>query len=128
MFHRHDDVVRRFAEACQLGDIATLRSILDADAIAVFDRGGLLPAARSPIYGAEDIAQLAAVLLGERPDIELAVEAVNGRAGLALRRSGRAVAVVAIETSDARIAALWVVLNPAKLSRWHRRGQGSASG
>ncbi|MGW3811194.1 siderophore-interacting protein [Micromonospora sp. NPDC005113] len=121
MFNRHDDVVRRFAEACRLGDIAALGAALDADAIAVCDGGGLLPAAMSPIHGAEDVAQMAAVLLSGQPDAELTIEAVNGRAGLALRRSGQAIAVVGVKTADARVAVLWIVLNPAKLSGWHRR-------
>ena len=121
MLDRHDDVVRRFAEACRVGDIAALRAALDADAIAVCDGGGLVPAALGPIHGAEDVAQLAAVLLGEQPDTELTIEAVNGSAGLALRRCGQAIAVVGIKTADARVAVLWIVLNPAKLSGWHRR-------
>jgi RNA polymerase sigma-70 factor (ECF subfamily) len=37
--------VHRFAEVCQLGDIAALRAAVDADAIAVCDGGGLVPAA-----------------------------------------------------------------------------------
>jgi len=42
MHDRHDDVVRRFAAACQLGDVAALRDALDADAIAVCDDGGVV--------------------------------------------------------------------------------------
>jgi RNA polymerase sigma-70 factor (ECF subfamily) len=51
----------------------------------------------------------------------LTVEPVNGRAGLALRRAGHAVAVVAIREAGARVAVLWIVLNPTKLRAWHRR-------
>ncbi|GAA4672091.1 siderophore-interacting protein [Phytohabitans rumicis] len=119
--NRHDDVVRGFARACQLGDIAALRAALDAAAIAVCDSGGRVPATMSPTHGAEDVARLAAALLCGPPDTELTVEAVNGRAGLALRRAGQAIAVVAVETVDAKVTVLWVVLNPAKLRGWHRR-------
>jgi ketosteroid isomerase-like protein len=117
---RHEDVVRGFAEACRLGDVAALRAALAADAVAVCDGGGRVPAALGPVHGAGDVAQLVAVLLCGQPDADLAIEAVNGRAGLALRRAGRALAVVAVEAVDTRIAALWIVLNPAKLRRWHR--------
>jgi hypothetical protein len=120
MVERHDGVVRGFAEACRLEDIEALRAALDPDAIAICDGGGLVPASMSPVHGAEDAARLAAAMLCGRPDAELTIEAVNGRAGLALRRRGRAVAVVAVEEAHARIAVLWIVLNPAKLSRWHR--------
>jgi len=53
------------------------------------------------------------------PDVELTIDAVNGRAGLALRDAGRAMAVVVVETADTGITARWTVLNPAKLHRWH---------
>jgi hypothetical protein len=121
MLDRHDDIVRRFAEVCQLGDVAALRAALEPDAIAVCDGGGLVPAALGPVHGAEDVAQLVAVLLCGQPDTELTVEAVNGRAGLALRRGGQAIAVVAVKEVDASVAVLWIVLNPAKLRGWHRR-------
>jgi len=92
MHDRHDDVVRRFAAACQLGDVAALRDALDADAIAVCDDGGVVAqAALGPIHGAQDVAQLVAGLLFGQPDAELTTEAVNRRTGLALRRTGRAV-------------------------------------
>jgi RNA polymerase sigma-70 factor (ECF subfamily) len=121
MLDRHDNVVRRFAEACQSGDIAALRDVLHADATAVCDGGGVVPAAPGPIDGAQDVAQLAAGLLCGQPDAELTIEAVNGRTGLALRRTGRADAVVGVGAAAGKVTAVWIVLNPAKLSGWHRR-------
>jgi RNA polymerase sigma-70 factor (ECF subfamily) len=121
MLDRHDNVVRRFAEACQLGDIPALRDILEADATAVCDGGGVVPAALGPIHGAQDVAQLAVGLLCGQKDAELTVEAVNGRTGLALYRTCRAVAVVAVGAAGSKVTAVWIVLNPAKLGGWHRR-------
>lgn len=116
----HDVLVRCFAEACRSRDLVALRDVLDADVIAVSDSGGRLPAALGSIQGAQDVARFAAVLLCASGDAELSVEAVNGRAGLALRRGGRAVAVVGIDAAGAGITALWIVLNPDKLCGWHR--------
>jgi hypothetical protein len=121
MLDRHDNVVRRFAEACRLGDIAALRDALDADATAMCDGGGVVPAPLGPIHGAQDIAMLVAVLLCGQPGAELTIEAVNGRTGLALRRTGRAIAVVGIGETASKVTAVWIVLNPAKLGGWHRR-------
>ena len=118
---RGDDVVRGFAEACRLADISALRAALAADAIAVCDGGGLVPASAGTVHGAQDVARLVTALLARQPGTELSVEAVNGRAGLALLRDGRAVAVIGITVADTKVAALWIVLNPAKLSGWHRR-------
>lgn len=118
---RHDNVVRRFAAACRTGDLAELWGTLDADAIAVCDGGGLVPAAPGPVQGARDVAEMVAVLLCGQPDAELTIESVNGRAGLAVRRAGRAFAVVGIGTADSKVSILAIVLNPAKLAGWHRR-------
>jgi RNA polymerase sigma-70 factor (ECF subfamily) len=117
---QHDDAVRRFADACRAGDIAGLLGALDTDACAVCDAGGLLPAAPALARGAAEVAELAAVLLGGQPGAVLTTEAVNGRAGLALRRDGRAVSVVGIETAGPKVSMLWIVVNPAKLGGWHR--------
>ncbi|GIF62112.1 hypothetical protein Ais01nite_01470 [Asanoa ishikariensis] len=120
MLDRHDDVVRRLATACAQGDVAALRAALATDVVAVCDGGGLVPAALGPIYGADDVAELLSVLLCGRPATELTVEAVNGRAGLALRDAGRALAVVAVKVAELRVAYVWIVLSPAKLRGWHR--------
>ena len=120
MLDRHDDVVRRFDEACRMGDIAELWGTMDADAIAVCDGGGLVPAAPGLVQGAQDVAEMVAVLLCGQPDAELTIESVNGRAGLAVRRAGRAFAVIGIGTADSKVSILWIVLNPAKLAGWHR--------
>ncbi|MFI5960188.1 siderophore-interacting protein [Cryptosporangium sp. NPDC051539] len=119
MRDQHDEIVHRFVWACRTGSGAALRAALDPDAVAICDGGGLLPAALSSVRGADDVADLVELLLCRAPDGELTVEAVNGRAGLALRRAGRAIAVVALASVEARISALWIVLNPAKLRGWH---------
>lgn len=121
MLERHDDVVRRLAEACRSGDVAALQGALNADAVAVCDGGGVVPVPPVPIRGAQDVARLVAVLLGGQPDAELTVEAVNGRAGLVLRGAGRAVAVAGVGTAGGKVTEVWIVLTPAKLGRWHRR-------
>jgi hypothetical protein len=119
MLGRHDDLVRRLVGACRESDVAGLRAALDADAVAVCDGGGLVAADPAPVVGAAAVARLLGVLFCDRPDAELTLESVNGRAGLAQRRDGRAIAVVAVHTAGGRIAVLWIVLSPAKLRRWH---------
>ncbi|HEV7711778.1 MAG TPA: siderophore-interacting protein [Asanoa sp.] len=121
MLDRHENAVRGLADACRLGDPAALRTALETDAVAVCDGGGSVPGPPGSIHGAADVADLVADLLCGRPGTELTIEAVNGRAGLALRRGGQALAVIAVKSAGARVAALWIVLNPAKLTGWHRR-------
>ncbi|MFI9839202.1 hypothetical protein ACIHFD_19355 [Nonomuraea sp. NPDC051941] len=120
MLVRHDRVARRFAAACDLGDTAALRAVLAADAIVVSDGGGKLRAPVRPTYGADAVARFVTSLLAGRPGTEVAVESVNGRTGLVLRQAGRAVAVVGVSVAETEITAVWIVLNPDKLQRWHR--------
>jgi len=121
MLDRHDDVVRRFAEACASGDIAALDAVLEADVVAVCDAGGQLPAAVRPLHGAGAVSRLVLALLSGQSETDVAVEAVNGRTGLALRRGGQAVAVIVISVAAEQVAALWIVINPDKLRGWHSR-------
>jgi hypothetical protein len=150
-----DDVVRRLAAACHTGDVLGIEALLDPDAVAVCDSGGRVPAPIRPVHGAAEVAWLLRALLPgtnlpgtnllgtdlpgfdlagfDLAGFDLAVESVNGRAGLVIRRTGRAVAVIAVSCAEDRATALWVVLNPDKLRRWnlvspiHGSGPESAS-
>jgi len=113
----HDDAVRRLAAACHTGDVVAIGAVLDPDAVAVCDGGGRVPAPIRPVHGAGQVALLLHALL---PGSDLAVEGVNGRAALVLRRAGTAVAVIAVGCHEGLATTLWVVLNPAKLRGWHR--------
>ncbi|RSM93718.1 siderophore-interacting protein [Nonomuraea sp. WAC 01424] len=120
MLARHDRVARRFAAACRTGNTAVLRAELATDAILVSDGGGKVRAALHPTYGADAVARMATALLIGQPGTELAVGSVNGRTGLVLRRVGQALAVVSVSVAGAEVTAVWIVLNPDKLQRWHR--------
>jgi len=122
-----DHLVRRLAGACDSGDHAALRALLHAEAVCVCDGGGAVLAALQPVRGPADVARLVIALLSDRPGARLTVESVNGRTGLALRRDGTAVAVVAVGATAGRITHLWIVLNPAKLLHWHHRNGDSSS-
>ncbi|MFC4052753.1 nuclear transport factor 2 family protein [Actinomadura syzygii] len=128
---RHDHVARRFAAACRGGDAAALRALLAADAMVVSDGGGKVRAPVHPTHGADAVARFVTNLLACQPrtgqpdpgesGTDVTVESVNGRAGLVLRRAGQAIAVVGVSVADARVTAVWIVLNPDKLRRWHRQ-------
>jgi RNA polymerase sigma-70 factor (ECF subfamily) len=112
-------IVHRFARACTTGDVAAVRETLADDAIVVTDGGGKVRAASQPIQGADDVARFVSTLLTRWPGTVLSTESVNGRTGLVLRRTGHAVAVVGFSIADPHITAVWIVLNPDKLTRWH---------
>ncbi|BCY09218.1 hypothetical protein L3i22_043060 [Actinoplanes sp. L3-i22] len=109
--------MHRLAAACRTGDAETIAAVLSPDVVAVCDSGGRVPAPLLPLRGAGEVAWLLRSLL---PGNDLAVQSVNGRAGLVLRRAGRALAVIAVTCVQSQVTAVWVVLNPAKLRAWHR--------
>ncbi|MFF1510538.1 RNA polymerase sigma factor SigJ [Streptomyces sp. NPDC058326] len=112
-------VVRDFKLAWQAKDINALIGLLDPDATAVGDGGGLVSALLHPIEGAEDIARFFADRT--RPG-RLAVRecTVNGQPGLAAHLDGTVLAVYAFDIADGRIRRIWAVLNPEKLRPWKR--------
>jgi RNA polymerase sigma-70 factor (ECF subfamily) len=117
---RHERVTARFAAACDRADPAVLRATLAADAIVVSDGGGKVRAAIHPTRGRDAVARFITSLFAGLPRTAVTVEPVNARAGLVVRRAGQAVAVASLSVAGTEVTAVWIVLNPDKLRRWHR--------
>jgi hypothetical protein len=116
---RHADIIRDFKQAWEAKDIGALIGLLDPDAIATADGGGLVQAALHPIEGAEEIARYFVDLLSRAPaNVALTEHAVNGEPGLVARQDGVAVTVFAFDLAGERIRRIWAVRNPEKLRPW----------
>ncbi|HEX6470207.1 MAG TPA: RNA polymerase sigma factor SigJ [Streptosporangiaceae bacterium] len=115
---RQAGIVKDFKQAWQAKDIHALLSLLDPDATAVADSGGLVSAALGPIEGAEDIARAYADLAGKAAGLILLERTVNGQPGLVAQHEGGTVAVLAFDIAGDRIRHIWVILNPEKLRPW----------
>ncbi|MFD5813045.1 RNA polymerase sigma factor SigJ [Streptomyces sp. NPDC127038] len=116
---RHAGVVGAFKEAWEAQDIEALIGLLDPDATAVADGGGLAATFLHPIEGGERIAYAWAELARRRADgMTLLESTVNGRPGLVAQQDGVTVTVFGFEVAGDRIRHIWVVRNPEKLSRW----------
>jgi len=107
-------VVDAFLAASRAGDFEALLEVLDPDVVFRIDVGGVAPAARPPIEGAEALAaqvlQRASRLAPHaRPAI------VNGTAGVIVVPAKRPIAVVGFTISGGRIAEIDVIADPAKL-------------
>ncbi|MCB0980708.1 MAG: RNA polymerase sigma-70 factor [Acidimicrobiaceae bacterium] len=112
------DLVQRFMAACAFGQVDELRRILLDDVVLVSDGGRDVHAARRPVVGAERVSRfLANVTRRIPPGVTVEVQQVNGEPGLLFRRGGRPSMVMAFEIDGERIAAVRLVLNPAKLQR-----------
>jgi hypothetical protein len=115
---RQARIVRGFRQAWQAGDIGALLGLLDPGATVTGDGGGLVPAALSPVEGAEQIARFFAGRARSGSGVTFLECTVNGQPGLVAQQSGVTVAVYAFEVAGDRIRHIWVVLNPDKLRPW----------
>jgi RNA polymerase sigma-70 factor (ECF subfamily) len=116
---RQAGIVRDFKAAWDAHDIDALISLLDPDATAIGDGGGLVSAAPRPIEGGEQIARylvdLARRALG---NVKFLERTVNGQPGLIAQQDGLTIAVYAFDIAGDRIKHIWAVLNPDKLRPW----------
>jgi hypothetical protein len=92
--------------------------VLDPDATATGDGGGVVTAVARPIEGAEQIARFLVERAGALGDLTLLERTVNGQPGLVTQLDGVTVAVMAFDVADDRITHIWTVLNPQKLRPW----------
>jgi RNA polymerase sigma factor (sigma-70 family) len=111
-------IVKGFKQAWGEKDIGALIGLLDPDATAIADSGGLANALPGPIQGGAQIARACVDLIDRAPGLTIQERSVNGQPGLVAQRDGVTAAVLAFDIASDRIKYLWVILNPAKLRPW----------
>jgi RNA polymerase sigma-70 factor (ECF subfamily) len=111
-------IVRAFKRAWEARDIDALIGLLDPDATAIADTGGLASALPSPIEGSEEIVRACLNLARIAPDLAILERTVNGQPGLVAQQDGVIVTVFAFDVADDRIKHIWAVRNPEKLRPW----------
>ncbi|MEU7800629.1 RNA polymerase sigma factor SigJ [Micromonospora arborensis] len=112
-------IVRQFKTAWEAKDIDALISLLDPDATATADGGGLAVTHLHPIVGAERIARAYAEIARVSGDRTTFLECmVNGLPGLSAQQDGAIATVFAFEIARDRIRRIWAVRNPEKLRPW----------
>jgi RNA polymerase sigma-70 factor (ECF subfamily) len=116
----HAAAVRSFKTAWQTGDLAALIDVLDPEATAITDGGGLVSAALEPVHGREAVAAFLLGVFERQPDLVIREELVNGEAGLvATDAHDTTLAVLAFAvTHHTKIKRVWAIRNPRKLEVW----------
>jgi hypothetical protein len=111
--------VSAFKAALDTGNLAALIEILDPDATAIPDGGGLVSATITPIRGAEKIARHLLGLYQRQAGLSFQLTTVNGQAGLVARdEAGHTLAVASVAIAHGLIERIWVIRNPGKLMGW----------
>lgn len=113
-------VLAAFRAAHEQGDFRRLLALLDPEAVYVSDGGGVVSAARRPLFGSETVARLLWRLRQRHPEELLSPARINGETGFLVFRSGRLVAVDTIEVAAGagtgpRITTYRRLRNPEKL-------------
>ncbi|MGB8861853.1 MAG: RNA polymerase sigma factor SigJ [Ilumatobacteraceae bacterium] len=121
LFHpaaaRRDQLLHAFMAACAFGQIDDLRRVLSDDVVLVSDGGREVHAARRPVLGIPRVGRLLTTLTKRVPaDVQIALHEVNGEPGLVFTRDGVVTLVMVFEVWRDRIAAIRIMLNPAKLA------------
>ena len=118
---RHAVVVSAFRRAWEAKDIAALVDLLDPDATATPDGGGLVDALIEPVTGAAQVARALLDISERNPDLTVLQRTVNGQPGLVAAHNGATITVLAFDVAGAQIRNIWAIRNPEKLRAWSSR-------
>jgi RNA polymerase sigma-70 factor (ECF subfamily) len=108
-------VVDRFLGAVRTGDVQGLLDVLAPEVILVSDGGGVVPAFGGE--GAQRVASLLAAAARFRPGVEVAAVWLNGAPAGRFDPGGELNTAVSLVIEDGRIARIYAIRNPHKLSR-----------
>jgi RNA polymerase sigma factor (sigma-70 family) len=112
-------IIRAFKQAWEAKDIDALIGLLDPDATAIADGGGLATTFLHPIEGGEQIARAWVEIASRKPgNMTFLERTVNGKPGLVAQQDGVTVTVFAFDVAGDRIKHIWAVRNPDKLRPW----------
>jgi RNA polymerase sigma-70 factor (TIGR02957 family) len=110
------EAVDRFLAAIRHGDLQGLLDVLAPDVVVVADGGGLVPAARRPIEGAERVAGFL-IAAARQADFEARAVWLNGSPGSRIDIGGEVDTAVSLSVEDGRITRIYAIRNPHKLAR-----------
>lgn len=120
------ELVEKFLNAAQSGDLAALESMFTADIVALADGGAKVNAAKRPIVGAEKVARYLVGLFSKIPTVAatvaIGIEEVNAAPAFVVRDGEAVLATVSATFDGESIAALQLVVNPDKLVFFQRAG------
>ena len=112
----HGELLGRFMAAAAGGDLEALTDLLHEDVVYYSDGGGRVRTALRPIHGRRKVLAILNGLMARFGYDEGRLGEANGHP-VAWTRLGSQTQLVAVEVREGRVAALYAVLNPDKLTR-----------
>lgn len=112
--------------AIESGELAALEALLTEHVVTISDGGGVVSAARKPVFGRERVANfLLGILAKFASDFTAIPISINGETALLGMRDGAVQSVVSFEFTPEGTAQIMIVLNPQKLAALERHIRGS---
>ncbi len=112
-------VVDRFLAALRTGQLLELMEVMAPDVVLIADGGGLVRAAQTPIYGAEQVAKLLARADRITGGLKMTPVWLNGAPAVRVEIDGQVIAV-SVVVENGRVKRIYAVANPQKLTRLGR--------
>jgi RNA polymerase sigma-70 factor (ECF subfamily) len=110
------ELVERFLEATQSGEVQRVLDLLVEDAVVYSDGGGRVKAAGRPIRSAGHVSRFLVGIWPRLPaDTVWKPAAINGRSGVLLYSQGEVFGVCSFDFDGDRVSNMYIVLNPEKL-------------
>lgn len=105
--------------------MAALEGLFAEDVISYSDGGGIVRAARLPLFGRERIAKfIAAVAAHFYEGVTFSRVEINGQAAGLILRDGKVVALATIDASERGIHQIMWLMRPSKLAALSKSRQG----
>jgi RNA polymerase sigma-70 factor (ECF subfamily) len=112
---QQEATLEKFMAAVTSGDVQGLVEVLAPDVVLIADGGGLVPAARKPLIGAERVVAFLA-RVANLSDLVATTVWLNGMPGARFDVAGEATAV-SLVIEDDLITRIYAIRNPQKLGR-----------
>jgi RNA polymerase sigma-70 factor (ECF subfamily) len=111
-------LAEQFLNALTSGSAAQIMKLLATDAVLLTDGGGKVQALAHPLHGYAQISHSVAGLWRRWPgSFSCRMATVNGLPGIVIEKDGKRWSVLSFQVLDGRIAKLYFVANPDKLTR-----------
>ncbi|MFW6691452.1 RNA polymerase sigma factor SigJ [Streptomyces sp. MAR4 CNX-425] len=114
---RRAEVTTRFLAAAAGGDLNAVLELLAPDVVAWSDGGGVVSAARRPLYGPDHVGRWVLGVLRKpvSAGVRLRAATVNGQPGILIDQGGTVIGSMSYDLADGLVRHLHIQLNPAKL-------------
>jgi len=113
---RQEALAAEFFAACISGDLDRLKGVLAEDVVTESDGGGLVPAARKPIVGADRVARFLTGVYRKAPaGMQFVSTYVNGQPGGILSWEGKPITIYSLDIIGDRVQGIFIIRNPEKM-------------